>query len=337
MIHHSNPTATAPERTSTNAEESARFPLDAVFVGAGRMGQALLKGLLARLGAHRIGFVETHEPTAASLLESHPELTRLSLSPAHPELRSAARSPSSNDAATPSAVHGASDRTTEHREAAAPIEPLSHAVRDTTIVILAVKPQSFDTLASELSPLQLAPAAAVSVMAGVPAERLAGAFAPGTPIARAMPNTPALAGVGMTGLWFDAHFDVPRKARIETLLLAVGQALEVTDEAQLHAVTALSGSGPAYLFRFGEALIRAGTTLGLDEAQASLLARETLFGAATLARGEPDLAGLRAQVTSPGGTTAAALECFDRDGRLDALVKEALAAAHQRSRALAHP
>lgn len=265
------------------------------------MGRALIDGMIERLGVHEVAFVETSETTAQALLARHPGLRRLAVAdaPAHHDL--------------------------------------AGAVSPETLVLIAVKPQGFTALTEQLRPLDLAPAAAVSVMAGVPSTRLAEAFRAGTPLARAMPNTPALAGVGMTGLWCEERIAPALKARIRSVFEAVGRVLDVADEDQLHAVTALSGSGPAYLFRFGEALIAAGVALGIDEADASLLVRETLFGAATLARDDTDLAALREQVTSPGGTTAAALARLDADDRLDRLIREALSAAAQRSREFAAP
>ena len=149
-----------------------------------------------------------------------------------------------------------------------------------------------------------------------------------------MPNTPALIGRGMTGVWMPPALDEAARAQVRAILETLGELVEVDSEARLDAVTAISGSGPAYFFAFTEALRDAGRELGLDAAQADRLARGTFTGAAALlqASGE-DPAELRAQVTSPGGATAAALAAFAEAGLQD-VVRAAVRAALQRTEEL---
>ena len=179
----------------------------------------------------------------------------------------------------------------------------------------------------------------VSVAAGIRADTLAGWL--GTPdapfkrLVRCMPNTPALVGAGITGL---AALDGVSEADRElaaTLLASVGQVVWVADDAALDGVTALSGSGPAYVFLFLEALVAGGLKVGLTETQAKQLALGTLAGATKLAAESTEpLAVLRERVTSKGGTTAAALAAFG-DAGFAGIVQDAMAAAARRSRELA--
>jgi pyrroline-5-carboxylate reductase len=150
-----------------------------------------------------------------------------------------------------------------------------------------------------------------------------------------MPNTPALLGAGATGMCANARVSAAQRASAERLLAAVGIVEWIADEALMDAVTALSGSGPAYFFMLIEQMTRAAVALGLPEASARRLAVQTAFGAARMAAesGE-DPAELRRRVTSPGGTTAAALASFERDA-MAAIVARALTAARDRGRGLA--
>lgn len=198
------------------------------------------------------------------------------------------------------------------------------------LVVLAVKPQGFATLAPQL-PALVGEATLISIMAGVPLAELQKI----TPHAvRVMPNTPAAIGEGMSVLCAPA-LDGERLQQACDLFDAAGRTLVVENEALLHAVTALSGSGPAYLFAFMEALQAAGISLGLSAADARLLTTQTMRGAALLADlSDDDAATLRQQVTSPGGTTEAALKVFT-EGKLATLVKQALEANTKRSKQLA--
>lgn len=147
-------------------------------------------------------------------------------------------------------------------------------------------------------------------------------------VVRCMPNTPALIGAGMTGLYADPSVDAAGRDAAARILAAVGEVLWVEEEAQLDAVTAISGSGPAYVFHFIEALEAAALTLALPAASARQLALHTVLGAARLAAGSSETpTRLREQVTSKGGTTAAALERLQAGGWHDALIAAARAAA----------
>jgi pyrroline-5-carboxylate reductase len=153
-----------------------------------------------------------------------------------------------------------------------------------------------------------------------------------------MPNTPAAIGRGITGAVANAHTTTVQKETCEKLLGAVGEVVWVPDESLIDAVTAVSGSGPAYVFLLAEALADAGVAAGLDAATAKQLARATVSGAGELLhQSESDPATLRQNVTSPGGTTAAALAVLMREGSgLKELMKEAVLAAQKRGRELGH-
>jgi pyrroline-5-carboxylate reductase len=149
-----------------------------------------------------------------------------------------------------------------------------------------------------------------------------------------MPNTPALVGAGITGLVANAHSSVADRETADQLLGAVGATLWLDDEEQMHAVTATSGSGPAYVFLLIEAMTGAAVSLGLDHATAARLSLATVAGAARLAEGSGiQPAELRAQVTSPGGTTERAIAVFQNEG-FEELIAMAMRAAAARSREL---
>jgi pyrroline-5-carboxylate reductase len=199
-------------------------------------------------------------------------------------------------------------------------------------VVWAVKPQSFADAAAPCAAF-VAGALQVSVMAGVRSEALARAS--GSPrVVRAMPNTPALIGQGIAGLFATPAVDAAGRAAADALFAPTGQVLWVEREDDLDAVTALSGSGPAYVFYFLEAMIQAATEMGLNEHQGRTLAQATFAGAAALAMGSPlSPAALREQVTSKGGTTFAAITTLEAEGVMAAFVK-ALHAARARAEAL---
>jgi pyrroline-5-carboxylate reductase len=198
-------------------------------------------------------------------------------------------------------------------------------------VVLAVKPQVWRDVASEAAPWLGADPVIVSICAGVRADDIAREFA-GRPVARVMPTTAAAIGQGTASIYAD---DPAALARAHALFEPLGTVVDLTDEADMHAATAVSGSGPAYLYAFAEALEAAGVQSGLAPADAKALARSTLTGAAALlaASGE-DPAELRRQVTSPGGTTQAALEVLLGTGGLPDLMRAAVAAAVRRSKEL---
>lgn len=208
------------------------------------------------------------------------------------------------------------------------------AARAADVVILAVKPQTMRDICSELSSLPANPRQLfISVAAGVPANAIDGWLGGERAIVRCMPNTPALVGLGASGLAANAKVDASQRDIAGQIMQAVGIAIWVDAEADLDAVTAISGSGPAYFFYFIELLETAGVELGLPRETAARLARQTALGAATMAQ-DQDLTRLREQVTSRKGTTEQAIISFQQD-RLDRLVSNAAAAAHRRSLELA--
>jgi len=203
------------------------------------------------------------------------------------------------------------------------------SLRDAETVILAVKPQQLQQVCAGLRPHLAAPLV-LSIAAGIRAADIARWLAQPRVI-RAMPNTPALIGLGISGVAALAAASADDRQRAQTLLEAVGPAVWFEDEALLDPVTAVSGSGPAYVFYFIEALQRAGTELGLAPAQARELAVATFRGAAELAaRSNDSLATLRERVTSKGGTTAAALARMDTD-RIGNGIVDAVHAASARA------
>lgn len=261
---------------------SSALPI--ALLGGGKIGEALLVGLLRRTSPDNVVVVESHADRADELAE-----------------RYGIRTP---DLAT--AVAGAST------------------------VLVAVKPQDIDALldaaAAHVRPGQLV----VSVAAGVPTGRLERHLPDGVAVVRAMPNTPALVEQGMTAISPGAHAGEADLDTAYALLEAVGRVVKVP-ESQLDAVTALSGSGPAYVFFLVEAMIDAGILLGLPRALAAELIAQTLYGSAVMVRdsGEHPVQ-LREAVTSPGGTTIAAIRKLEDHGVRSAFLA-AIEAARDRS------
>ena len=210
------------------------------------------------------------------------------------------------------------------------------AVQGAEVVVLAVKPQQMRAVALGLAPhLAAGRPLVVSVAAGIPHASLARWFGASIPVIRTMPNRPALNGFGATGLFAPASVGAANRALAESLMAAVSATVWVEHESQMDTVTAVSGSGPAYFFLFMEALEAAAHERGLPTEVAHRLTLETAFGAAQMARQSLDsLATLREQVTSKGGTTAAALEVLN-GADLRAIVAHAVAAADRRSAELA--
>ncbi len=208
--------------------------------------------------------------------------------------------------------------------------------QDCDLIVLAVKPQSMADACATLRPTFGSRRPLVmSVAAGVTLARLAEWLGDRLPIVRCMPNTPALIGCGASGLFANALADAGQRQSVEELMRAVGICLWCEREADLDIVTALSGSGPAYFFLFMEAMQDAARKLGLDTGLASQLTCQTALGAARLVdSSELELKTLRAQVTSPGGTTEAAVRQFEDNG-LRRLVETAIAAAAERAGELA--
>ena len=256
------------------------------LIGGGKMGEALLAGLLARawVALEDVRVVEPYAPRRAELVDRFPGLVV---------------------ADEPSVADG-------------------HVV--------AVKPGVVEDVCRSLAGAG-SRTPVLSIAAGITIARLEAALAPETPVVRAMPNTPALVGEGAAAVAAGRHAGEDEMAWAESILGAVG-TVERVPESLLDAVTGLSGSGPAYVFLVAEALVDAGVLAGLPRPAARTLAIQTLVGAATMLRdGDREAAALRADVTSPGGTTAAGLRELERHGVRGAIL-DAVMAATERSRAL---
>jgi pyrroline-5-carboxylate reductase len=210
------------------------------------------------------------------------------------------------------------------------------AIEGCALLILAVKPQEAAAVIGALAPqLQSARPVLLSVAAGIPIASLRAWAGPGVPIIRCMPNRPALIGAGVTGLHAAPDVTAQQRALAEQTLQAAGGTVWVSRESDLDVVTALSGSGPAYFFLLAELMMQAAIGQGLEPEAARQLAVGTLHGAGALAgASDGDLARLREEVTSKGGTTAAALDAFAA-GDLAGVVAHAMQAATLRSRELA--
>ncbi|WP_041254937.1 pyrroline-5-carboxylate reductase [Frankia sp. EAN1pec] len=224
------------------------------------------------------------------------------------------------------------------------VDPATAAAK-AGVVVLATKPQDMGTVLAQLAPHVAPGALVVSVAAGITSAFVAERLAPGTPVVRVMTNTPLLVGEAMSAVCAGPGAGDEHVAAVEEMLRPVGRVVRVT-ETQLDAVTALSGSGPAYFFYLIEAMIEGGVLLGLPRALAAELVVQTAAGSARMLRdpgaGDSDGAGgaagehpslLREAVTSPGGTTVAALRQLDRGG-VRAAVLDAVVAAWTRSREL---
>jgi pyrroline-5-carboxylate reductase len=203
-------------------------------------------------------------------------------------------------------------------------------------VVIAVKPQTAHEAVPALAAHIGKSTLVLSIMAGRTIGFLKELLPPGTAIVRAMPNTPAAIGRGITTACANANVSTRQRKLASDLLAAIGSVEWVSDEGLMDAVTALSGSGPAYVFLLAEAMTKAGIAAGLPADLASRLACETVAGSGELLhRSDLDAATLRQNVTSPGGTTAAALEVLMGPGGFDDLLTKAIAAATARSRQLA--
>lgn len=210
------------------------------------------------------------------------------------------------------------------------------ALEGASVVVLAVKPQDARAVLTPLAPLiQRHRPVLVSVCAGLRVSALEAWCGGNIPVVRTMPNRPALVGAGATGLFAAPSVSAAHRAKAEAIMRAVGEVVWVPTENALDVVTALSGSGPAYFFLLGELMVQAAVDLGLDADSARRLAVATLHGAGLLAHsGDGDLARLRAEVTSKGGTTEAALKVLNA-ADLRGTVARALEAAARRGGELA--
>ena len=204
------------------------------------------------------------------------------------------------------------------------------------MVVLAVKPQVMNAICADLAPRLSGEDPVLSIAAGITLDTLAKHFG-SRPLVRAMPNTPGAIGQGITGYVMRGKFDQKQIDTVDRLLGVLGNVVQIPDETMMDAVTAVSGSGPAYVFALTEALEKAAKASGLPDDVAVKLARQTVVGAAALmdARADTSPEALRKAVTSPGGTTAAALSVLMQNRALDTLLEEAVLAAKKRGNDLA--
>ena len=227
----------------------------------------------------------------------------------------------------------------ERLKAVAPVKVFhdnAEAAEGADVVILAIKPQ---VMAEACQSIAGAVAASrpvvISIAAGITVASMAARLGESTAVVRCMPNTPALLGVGASGLFANTNTSTAQRGHAETILAAVGITRWVDKEEDLDAITALSGSGPAYFFLFMEAMIDAGVEQGLSREVATQLTLQTGLGAARMAlENDVDLVELRRRVTSPGGTTERAVASFEENGQRD-IVQKAMRAAADRAAEMA--
>lgn len=207
-------------------------------------------------------------------------------------------------------------------------------IGDCQIVVLAVKPQNIRDVLGEIKKDVTPEHLIISIAAGIPLETIQKALEKEVPLVRVMPNTPALIQMGMSALAAGKYAQEKHLAIAVSLFKAVGETV-IVQEKMMDAVTAVSGSGPGYLFRIMEIFVTAAEGLGFDSATALKLVQQTVLGASRLAStSDRSLAELRTMVTSPGGTTAAGLAVFEKKG-LEQIIKEGVTAAFMRSEELA--
>ena len=281
---------------STNQNNENNANVHITFIGGGNMGRALISGLLANgFTSRQISVVEANAGTALKLQEDF-------------------------------GVQGINA-----------LEQIAFDFSKNNVVVMAIKPQDFNVvakgLATKLKHASLPGPLILSIAAGIRLKDMS-RWLDHARCVRAMPNTPALISKGITGLFADAAVNASDRSLAETICNAVGQSIWVPEEALMDAVTAVSGSGPAYVFAFLEAMQSAGEKLGLDAASARKLAYATLDGATQLAHNSDEHAGvLRERVTSKGGTTAAALEVMKQEG-WNEILEKAISAANQRGKVM---
>ena len=210
------------------------------------------------------------------------------------------------------------------------------ACQKAEVVVLAVKPQVMEAVLTPLKAiLQQRQALVISIAAGITLGQLQRWLGEDMAIVRCMPNTPALVEAGATGLFANTNVDASQRQQARAIMSAVGLAIWVDNEDQIDAVTAVSGSGPAYFFLVMEAMVEAGKVLGLSEQVARQLTLQTALGSAQMAiTSDVDAAELRRRVTSPGGTTEAAINILENQG-LRPIFMQALQGAYDRSKELA--
>jgi len=281
---------------STNQTSQNNSNVHITFIGGGNMGRALIGGLLANgFNSNQISVVEANAVTALKLYEDF-------------------------------GVQGIGA-----------LEQITFDFSKNNVLVMAIKPQDFNVAAKGLA-AKLKHASApgpliLSIAAGIRLKDMS-RWLDHARCVRAMPNTPALIGKGITGLFADTAVNEADRELAQTICNAVGQSIWVSEERLMDAVTAVSGSGPAYVFTFLEAMQSAGEKLGLDVMSARKLAYATLEGATQLAHNSDEHASvLRERVTSKGGTTAAALEVMKQEG-WNEILEKAIDAASQRGKAM---
>ncbi len=209
------------------------------------------------------------------------------------------------------------------------------AIEGANTIVLAVKPQILPGVLTEIAPFTSAGQLIISVVAGIPISQMSTQLTASPAIVRSMPNTPALIGLGITGLYASSACSAEQRQTAQNLMQTAGETVWLDQEALLDVVTAVSGSGPAYFFYLIEAMQQAGTRLGLPADIASKLALHTANGASAMAlQSDADVADLRQRVTSPGGTTQAALNQL-KAADFAGVIDSAISAATQRGRELA--
>jgi pyrroline-5-carboxylate reductase len=281
---------------STNQNNQNNANVHITFIGGGNMGRALISGLLTNgFTSSQIAVVEVNTATALKLQKEFGVQIIGSL------------------------------------------EQVAFDFSKNNVVVMAIKPQDFNVvakgLATKLKHASQPGPLILSIAAGIRLSDMS-RWLDHARCVRAMPNTPALIGKGITGIFADAAVNASDRNLAQTICNAVGQSIWVPEETLMDAVTAVSGSGPAYVFAFLEAMQSAGEKLGLDTASARKLAYATLEGAAQLALNSDEHAGaLRERVTSKGGTTAAALEVMKQEG-WNEILEKAIAAANQRGKVM---
>jgi len=281
---------------STNQTSQNNSHVHITFIGGGNMGRAMISGLLTNgFNSNQISVVEANAVTALKLHEDF-------------------------------GVQGIGA-----------LEQITFDFSKNNVLVMAIKPQDFNVVAKGLA-AKLKHASApgpliLSIAAGIRLKDMS-RWLDHARCVRAMPNTPALIGKGITGLFADAAVNESDRELAQTICNAVGQSIWVSEEKLMDAVTAVSGSGPAYVFAFLEAMQSAGEKLGLDVISARKLAYATLEGATQLAHNSDEHAGvLRERVTSKGGTTAAALEVMKQEG-WNEILEKAIDAASRRGKAM---
>jgi pyrroline-5-carboxylate reductase len=213
------------------------------------------------------------------------------------------------------------------------IQVISKDIQAYDLVILAIKPQDFGDMASDLKGIMLENQVVLSIMAGIPIKKIQDSLQHKA-VVRAMPNTPAMLGMGITGFTSAEGISIAKLFKVENLINATGRSVYIEDEAMLDAVTALSGSGPAYFYYVVKNMVEAGKKMGFDESTALQLVKQTMLGAYHLINNaEQGLDDLIKAVASKGGTTEAALRVFGQL-QLDQAIKEGIWAAESRAKEL---